>query len=306
MQIDGTEELVLEQDAPDANEAEEQDVQQQVAEPEIDPETGLPIEADEEETPEFEPIEIEYEGKKYQVHPDLKDGILRHADYTRKSQANAEERRAIAELNQKAMDTLQASEEEVSARGQLAIVNQQLAQYAQVDWNALEQQAINSADPFTEQGRVQTLWRQYQQLRDTKGDLESQVNQAVQKRTEHTQQDIARRWAESRSQASQRIKSWTPEVEQQVFRFASEQLGATREWLTQAMTPQLYHGMYLAWMGHQALNKPAKPKPNAVPNVQPSQKVKGRNSAPPTGLDDRLSNDEWQRRRLKQLQDRAG
>ena len=55
-------------------------------------------EAPEEAGPEF--IEIEFDGNKYQVPPELKDRLMAEADYTRKTTELANTRRAI-ELQQK-------------------------------------------------------------------------------------------------------------------------------------------------------------------------------------------------------------
>src|SRR5690348_4108431 len=48
----------------------------------------------EEPAEEFE--EFEWNGKQIKAPKGLKDGVLMHADYTRKTQANAEEKRALS------------------------------------------------------------------------------------------------------------------------------------------------------------------------------------------------------------------
>lgn len=61
------------------------------------------VEGDEAEQPEStseEYEEVEYEGQTYQVPKELKEGLLRHADYTQKTQQLAEQRRTV-ELQQK-------------------------------------------------------------------------------------------------------------------------------------------------------------------------------------------------------------
>ena len=96
---------------PETEEAVEVSVQDRIAnmlspdepgEPE-EPETQESVEESEgEEAPEAGPefIEVEFDGNKYQVPPELKDRLMAEADYTRKTTELANTRRAI-ELQQK-------------------------------------------------------------------------------------------------------------------------------------------------------------------------------------------------------------
>lgn len=63
-------------------------------EPKTEPKVEQPEETKTEE-PKEEPsdVEIEYEGSKYKLPPELKDAFLRHADYTRKTQEIAQQRK---------------------------------------------------------------------------------------------------------------------------------------------------------------------------------------------------------------------
>ena len=102
-----------------------------LAEP-LEPETaGTEIDGDElletegednpeEETePEDDTDEVEFEGKKYRVSKDIKDALLRQADYTRKTQELAEHRNQVSAT----IERLTAvSHEETQALAQVAMV----------------------------------------------------------------------------------------------------------------------------------------------------------------------------------------
>jgi hypothetical protein len=82
---------------------------------------------------------------------ELKDGYLRHADYTQKTQTLAEERRQVeVELSKKFEEAQQMTRE----RARLFVLESQLDQFQRADWNALYQQ-----DPV-EAGRLQAEWNQ--------------------------------------------------------------------------------------------------------------------------------------------------
>ena len=88
------------QEAPEVEalpEAEREEQDSPETEPELD-DDGNPIEGpDGQADAELEPglAEVEIDGKTYKLPPELKDGFLRQADYTRKTQELAEQRRRM-------------------------------------------------------------------------------------------------------------------------------------------------------------------------------------------------------------------
>ena len=86
-------------DSRDAEEVQDEDQESTEVEESEEPEEVAQeeneeaLESDDEVEAQFE--EIEQDGKKYAVPKELKDSFLRHADYTKKTQEIAEQRRAI-------------------------------------------------------------------------------------------------------------------------------------------------------------------------------------------------------------------
>lgn len=244
-------------------------------------------EGDEAEGGEPEAVDVEYEGKQYKIHPELKDALLRQADYTRKTQETAEVRKTAEAKLAEAEQNFTVSKEVLEARATLLNVDHQLEQYQKVDWNQLE-----AEDPVG----AMSHWRQFQQLEKAKGDISGFLNEQQAKRTEQAEQETATRLRETAEFAKTKIPGWTPEVDAKVTNFAEAELGFTRDTLKNAYSPAVYKTLHLAWLGHQSLQKQnAKPKP-ATPASQPLSKVSAR-ANPVAGLDDRLGIEEWTRLR---------
>ncbi len=96
--------------------------------------------------------EVELDGKKFRIPKAVRPAVMMHADYTRKTQELAEQRKAW-----EAEQTKQAEFMEVHSKdlGQLYSLDSQLAQYQNLDWGQLWQD-----DPV----RAGQLTSQHQQL----------------------------------------------------------------------------------------------------------------------------------------------
>jgi len=249
---------------------------------------GNPIE-DQAETEEEEFEEIERDGKKAKVPAWLKPELMMQADYTRKTQELAEVRKAV-EAERTAFQ--QASEQEISARGNLVAIDNQLAQFAKVDWNA-----FHDSDPF----EAQKAFTQYQLLRDARTQTETHLGRLQQERTVNEQREAAKRLEEGAAEIAKAIPEWSPTTAAKLVEAGQKHFGFSKEDLDGIDDPKLVIALNAAvkWFEHEAQTKKAKSIVKAQ-EVTPAAKV-GRSSAPPTGLDDRLSTAEWTRRRNEQL-----
>jgi hypothetical protein len=242
--------------------------------------------------------EVEYEGKKYKLPKELKDALLRHSDYTRKTQEVSASRKEVEAMKAQVQQIARATEEEITARGRLAQMHETLQQYEAVDWARLEQD-----DPLG----AQSHFRQYQLMKEQAQKTAYEIQQRAQQRTAFDQQETARRIAASRDEASKKLKGWSPQAEEKAFTWAVNEKGVPPQVLAQIMSPEAYEMVYLAYYGHQALNRPAKPKAAPVDGqpqptqAQPITRLSGKNAAPVRGLHDNLSIEEWTRRRNAQL-----
>jgi hypothetical protein len=248
--------------------------------------------------PEDEEVEVE-DGLKMKVPRDLaqkvKEGFLRQSDYTRKTQEVAELRRAVEAERQ---SIHQASEAEIGARAALAAIDQELAGYARVDWDALE-----VSDPL----EAQHHFRVYQQLQTSRQQAIGAYQNALSYRVSATQQDTARRIEAARAELTgdPEIK-WSPQKAAEVLTGAQQhyKLEPTEvdEGFQDARLVRILHDA-LQWQAHKA--KAAKAQGHvSAQQVKPAARAGG--SSPPPGLDDRLSADEWVKRRNDQVRKRAG
>lgn len=253
-----------------------------------------------EETVDEDSEEFDWEGKKVRGPKGLKEGVLRHADYTRKTQELASERQQVQQARQAVEQLHQRSEEELKTHASLINITEQLEQYNQLserDWQEWEGRDFMAA---------QAGFRQFQQLQSKYYATAQQLQQLQTARTEQaqseSQQALIKRLQETRDYATKNIKGWSPQMDEQLRSFAMDDLGLDHGLVSQHMSPQILRALHLAWVGSQALKKPATPAQQPPP--QPTKTVSGKSSASPTGLDDRLSSGEWLKRRNAQLASR--
>jgi hypothetical protein len=223
-------------------------------------------EGSEPEPPESETVEIEFDGERYAVPKTLEKAFMQQADYTRKTQEVAEQRRATEELNERLQQTQQATAEEMQMRTELMSINQQLEQASGIDWNAYWDQ--NPVEAGKAQGQVNSLNQRQRQL-------EHEIGQAEFIRTETAKQEAATRLRSTMNYARTKIPGWSNDVHDKMQKFATENLGYTPQQIVSAMNPAIYRTLHLAMIGHEAMTKQsAKPKP--APAVEPLKKITGK------------------------------
>lgn len=228
---------------PTASEAEEP------AEPDAEPVAegeGQP------QAPDYATIEID--GKEYNVPPELKDGYLRNADYTRKTQEVAEQRRQVEAVKAEAEAMFTASTEVIQARADLLNADKLLAQYEKVDWDAYEQQLPLDA---------QSDWRKYQLLKEERANLAQNLSTQWNQRSEQQRIETQKRLQETANFAKKEIPGWSPEIDAKMTDFALGQ-GFTQSQLEQTLNPTMYKMLHLAWIGQQTITRTqSAPKPQA-------------------------------------------
>ena len=282
----------VETDAPvdlDAEVSTEAEVEGE-PEAEAEPDAAEAGEGEEEAAAEPELVDIEVNGKTFKVPAELKDGYLMQADYTRKTQEVAAERKAVETQKEQAAALFQASQEYIEAKAALKMIESQLVQYQNTDWNKLEQE-----DPMG----AMSHWRQFQTLKEQYQQGTQYLQNADAQRTAQAEQDIANRLQETRKFAQEKIPGYSIDLENKVVEFATKELGFDIEQIRASINPAIFKTMHLAWLGSQALQKQhTAPRPAAP--TQPLKTVSSKASPVVTKNPEDMSMEEYARWRSSQ------
>jgi hypothetical protein len=226
--------------------------------------------------------EVEYEGKKYALPPELKDAILRQADYTRKTQELAQTRQQAEQTFAQQQARIEAERANIQAVARLTALDDRLQQYAGVDWQSLSQ-----TDPV----RAQQEFFQYQQLKDSRTQFVAQIQQHEGQRAMQEQQETARQLQDANEALSREIKGWSPEYAQSL-REVAKSLGAKEEQLNGIREPWIVKALH----AQKVLAEMTKKAGAAAPAVaaKPVRTISGGN-AKATVDPDKMSIEDWMR-----------
>lgn len=200
--------------------------------------------------------ELEWNGKKFKAPKGVKDGLLMHADYTKKTQEVALTRKELDERAERIAQQAKASEEEIQHRATMHTIKSELERFKDFDWTAY--QIARQQDPFG----ADEAWNYKAHLQAQAQEVGKALSEAENARSSEAQQEFAKRMNDT--QAYARSKGWSAETDKQVLDFAFSK-GADAKTLQGIMSPLVYETLYLARLGEQLLQKPASPKPTAPP-----------------------------------------
>lgn len=227
-------------------ELEQEESTEEVAESD---ETDEPTESDGEDEGE----EVEFEGKAYKVPKGIKEALLRQADYTKKTQEVAEQRKAVEEraqvLEQREKVSAQTFEKAVEFRE----VQKQLAQYEKVDWTTLAQE-----DP----ARATQLNIAYQLLQREAQTKYGEWKQAEQQSQQLTEQSRQQMLVKAEQELKTRLPNFGPQVAEKIAK-AGKEYGITDQELNSLIDPRYVHVLHdaMKWRALQA------EKPKAMQKV---------------------------------------
>jgi len=193
-------------------------------------------------------------------------------DYTKKTQEVAEQRKQLETLEQQ----LKTQEQQFAEQAQLnnlliedvakiTALDQQLNQYANVDW-----QKLTDSD-FVE---AQKQYMAYNQLQQQRNDAVSQFEAKRQEALTKHQQSMAERIKKGKEVLAKEIPNWSPETTQEVISFGKD-LGFTDNELNAIIDPRHVKTLYYAgqWLKLQNKKPVIKKKvSSAKPVVKPSSK----------------------------------
>jgi len=269
--------------APQENEQEVEEAQAEESEPEGDEQP----EAEEQEATEAELVEIDVDGETYQVPEALKDKFMLQADYTRKTQEVAEQRKQVELAQAQLQQAAQLQQQSIAEYAELTALDKQIQQYNQVDWNALYE-----SDP----AEFVRLKEQSRDLRDTRGQLANQIQLKHQQQYEQNQQTRIQLREDGLKVLTKEIPNWSNDLGKTISQYAIEKFGFTASEMNEIIDPRVVKVLYTAYQrDKQVTNKPitdkrvanlpkvSKPGGNNKPSVAQSREAEARKALKKTG-----------------------
>lgn len=240
-------------------------------------------------------ITVEYEGQEYEVPPSLKDALLRQSDYSKKTMGLADQKKAFESQQAEMQQTAQLREQQYSEAVAIGAMDQQLAQYDQVNWHQLMDE-----DPV----EFQRLDFERRQLTEQRQQANTQMLYSRDLAFANQQEQRAKVAEKTRSELSEEIPDWNVDLEEAMAQFAIRE-GVNERQLrttTDKATLKILHKAY-QFDQLQLKQRQTKPKPKPK-EAKPVAKVKGRQQGAAKDPD-KMSVDEWRRWRENQIAKRA-
>jgi hypothetical protein len=169
-------------------------------------------------------VEVQYEGKTYCLPPELRDALLRQADYTRKTQDVAQNRKALEAEKAAHHTRASATRAHMLDAARVVALNDQLTQFDQIDWRALQAQ-----DPT----RAQVLWQHRERIKHLRDRAARAWTEKEKEHTSHSQRETARRMQEVSAHLPRLIADWSPELDAKLAQYGTAQ-GISGTEMTQA------------------------------------------------------------------------
>jgi uncharacterized protein (DUF3084 family) len=242
-----------------------------------------------------EDVEIDVDGVKHRIPAALKDKFLMQADYTKKTQTLAEERRQLEQAGKDFQAQQKALQSHVGEVSKLVAFDEQLALYDQVDWIALNRQ-----DPV----KAQELQFQRQALERQRNGLGEKLASEWNARVTHEQQEIAKRYEQGLAVIAKSIPDWSQAYADKLTDYATRTYGASKEQLreVQLMNPGFVAVLDKAFKLDQILAKQrARAREPEAPPPTPVTTVGARRSPASSEPRDSDDMDTWLRKRNAQV-----
>ena len=254
--------------------------------------------------PEDELEEVEWDGEKYRIPKALKPGLLMQADYTRKTQELAEQRRTVEQHFTSLTQQAELQQQTLEHRVNLKTVEQQLAQFQNTDWQAY---TANYGAEAT--ATAMASWQQY---REAKAELEGAIAKTETDFQQLSERSRANAIAQADQVLSREIEGWSPQLVRDLAGYAAENFGITPQELQDSVinpdgTADTRTFKVLARL-HKAETELAQLKAQTQKAQQaakqaavtPAKAVGQRAGGYKPGLNDDLPTEEWMRRRNAQ------
>ena len=248
-----TESLSIEQRLAAQFEDEQPEATAQPEEQQAGTETTVESEA----SPEFH--EIEFEGKTYQVPPELKDALLRQSDYTKKTTEVSERQRAI---EQKELQ-IKAAEQE---RAFHASVKDDISAIQELDFQIKQWKAVDVTGMSSEE--MWKLSRQVDQLKERRAELTNGLNQKWQGFQGEQRRLADEAKAKALEHVSKSVKGWGPDAAKAIRDYALSE-GFSASEVDSIGDPRVVKTLWKAQQYDKLQSQSLQGKVKAVPTVKP-------------------------------------
>lgn len=184
------------------------------------------------EVPETDPTanweEVEVNGVRVQVPPEVAKGVMQERDYTQKTQALADERRAV-EANRQAVQIQQAAMAQVQPLVTAVMqIDQQMQAYQRIDWDTLR-----ANDPLD----YSTKRADYAALAQHRQEVTNRLNQAGAYFDQQAKIAIARAAAAAAPAIKRLVPDWSPEKVSTLEKYAVKEGYTPHELLQMSSRP---------------------------------------------------------------------
>ena len=191
-----------------------------------------------------------------------------------------------------ALIVLQAAKAVIAEQAELKAIEK-----SEAEWRAFQPRTQEEAEERRDR---------LDDLRIAREQTAQAMHQKAYQATQEAQHHDAKALADMRAELPKIIQGFSPELETKIAQFAVADLGFQPEEISAVRDPKIVKVLHLAMLGKQATAKQSAAKTvQAQQATAPAPQVGGKR-APPTGLDDRLSAEEWTRRRNEQIRKRGG
>lgn len=245
--------------------------------------------------------EVEIGGKKVampkSIAAEVKAGTMRQADYTQKTQAVADERRAVEAERESVRQQAAQSQQYIKEVARVHALDEQLEQFKSFDW-----MAASAEDPVG----TQQLQIRFQQLQQQRNEAHAAVTQKQNEHALNEQRSLATQVQEAEAYVQREIPGWNNERAAKVTSYAESQGLKVDQGLAKVLVqhPALFKILHQAEMfGQLEKKQTTKPQAPAAPPA-PVTRV-GAARAAAAKDPDKMSPDEWLKWRNEQVRRKA-
>jgi hypothetical protein len=234
-----------------------------------------------------EELEVEYEGKTYKVSPELKDALLRQADYTRKTTEVAREREAVEAMRRDAEVYRNLGAATIEAAAQAKTLEGQIAQLESMSTHGLTQEQINGYNI------------QHMRLTEQKAAIDNDIRAMIEADRARSSEELTKFQQEAIEEARKSIPNFDDKRRQDLESFAVK-LGVHADDVKTITDASAYKILHLADIGQKFLDRQrATKKVENAQSTSPAAEVGGKAVAAKDP--NKMSTEEWMKHRQRQV-----